>query len=84
MYPRRTCNNHLKPKGQQTWEEVPWGSQALDDLQAERCFMSKLLNVLETQVRLVAEDKSPDRELLIEIAQISRASRTFATTRRRI
>jgi len=31
--------------------------------------MSKLLDMLQTQVRLVAEDKSPDRELLLEIAQ---------------
>ena len=43
--------------------------RALDDLRAEHCFMSKLLDMLQTQVRLVAEDKSPDRELLLEIAQ---------------
>jgi hemerythrin-like domain-containing protein len=45
------------------------GSQALDDLRAEHCFMSRLLDMLEIQVRVVAEDKSPDRELLLEIAQ---------------
>jgi len=44
-------------------------SQALDDLRAEHCFMSKLLDMLQTQVRLVAEDKSPDSQLLLEIAQ---------------
>ena len=45
------------------------GSQALDDLRVEHRFMSKLLDMLQDQVRLVAEDKSPDSELLLEIAQ---------------
>jgi hemerythrin-like domain-containing protein len=31
--------------------------------------MSKLLDMLQTQVQLVAEDKPPDSELLLEIAQ---------------
>ena len=57
------------------------GPQALDDLRAEHCFMSKLLDMLQTQVRLVAEDKSPDSELLLEIAQyftaVSRCDQSF-------
>jgi hypothetical protein len=46
--------------------------------------MSKLLDMLQTQVRLVAEDKSPDRELLLEIAQYFTGFRTSSITRRRI
>jgi hemerythrin-like domain-containing protein len=44
-------------------------SQALDDLRAEHRFMGKLLDMLQTQVRLVAEDRRPDGDLLLEIAQ---------------
>jgi hemerythrin-like domain-containing protein len=45
------------------------GSQAVDDLRAEHRFMGKLLDMLQAQVRLVAEDRRPDGELLLEIAQ---------------
>jgi len=45
------------------------GSQALDDLQAEHRFMVKLLDMLQEQVKLVAKDRRPDAELLLEIAQ---------------
>jgi len=45
------------------------GSQALDDLRAEHRFMGKLLDLLQEQVRLIGEDKRPNEELLLEIAQ---------------
>jgi hemerythrin-like domain-containing protein len=46
-----------------------WGSKALDDLRTEYFFMTRLLEMLETQVRLVAEEKLPDGQLLLEISQ---------------
>ncbi len=45
------------------------GSRALDDLRAEHRFMGKLLDMLQEQVRLIAEDRRPGGELLLEIVQ---------------
>ncbi|MFZ1103837.1 MAG: hemerythrin domain-containing protein [Hyphomicrobiaceae bacterium] len=45
------------------------GSQALDDLRAKHRFMSKLLDMLQEQLKLIADDRQPDGQLLLEIAQ---------------
>jgi len=44
-------------------------SNALDQLRAEHRYMSKLLEFLEHQVELVAYDRQPDGELLLEICE---------------
>jgi len=44
-------------------------SNALDQLRAEHRYMSKLLELLEHQVELVAYDRQPDGELLLEICE---------------
>jgi hemerythrin-like domain-containing protein len=49
--------------------EGPMVSQALDELYAEHRCMSRLLDLLQGQVRLVGEDRQPDGELLLEIAE---------------
>jgi hemerythrin-like domain-containing protein len=44
-------------------------SRALDDLRNEHQRMTKLLELLQHQVELVAEDREPDDALLLEIAE---------------
>src|SRR5919109_3745806 len=48
------------------------GSRALEELRAERRTMRKFLDLLQQQVELIAEDRQPDRELLLEIAEYFR------------
>jgi hemerythrin-like domain-containing protein len=49
------------------------GSRALDELRAEQRTMRKFLDLLQQQVELIAEDRQPDGELLLEIAEYFRA-----------
>jgi hemerythrin-like domain-containing protein len=44
-------------------------SQALDDLRAEHRWMTGLLDLLQGQIRLVAEDRQADGGLLLEIVE---------------
>ena len=48
-------------------------SRALEELRVERRNMRKFLDLLQQQVELIAEDRQPDGELLLEIAEYFRA-----------
>lgn len=45
------------------------GSRVLEDLRAEHRAMGKLLELLEHQLDLVAQDRRPDDQLLLQIAE---------------
>ena len=45
------------------------GSRVLEDLRVEHRAMGKLLELLEHQLDLVAQDRRPDDELLLQIAE---------------
>jgi hemerythrin-like domain-containing protein len=47
-------------------------SRALEDLRAERRTMRKFLDLLQQQVELIAENRQPDGELLLEITEYFR------------
>jgi hemerythrin-like domain-containing protein len=48
-------------------------SRILEDLRSEHRTMRKLLDLLQRQVELVADDRQPDGELLLEIAEYFRS-----------